>query len=136
MTSRRAQQGFSLIAAIFLIVVLASLAVYGVRLTTLQNQTVTAGLRAAQAYQAARSGAAWAAYRAVNAGACVAPPTLSLTEGGTAGFNVSVQCTRITYVEGPQTVHVFVLDVRATAGAYGTPDYVSRRLQTKVTDAS
>jgi hypothetical protein len=30
---------------------------------------------------------------------------------------------------------VFVFDVRAEAGVYGGPDYVSRRLQTKITDA-
>jgi hypothetical protein len=28
---------------------------------------------------------------------------------------------------------VFVIDVRATSGAFGSADYVSRRLQTKVT---
>jgi hypothetical protein len=30
---------------------------------------------------------------------------------------------------------VFVFDVRAAAGVYGGPDYVSRRVQTKITDA-
>jgi hypothetical protein len=38
-------------------------------------------------------------------------------------------------MEAATPVRVFVLDVRAEAGAYGGPDYVSRRLQTKVTDA-
>jgi MSHA biogenesis protein MshP len=128
------QQGFSLVAAIFLLVVLAGLGTYAVRLNTLQQQTVTAALRGAQAYEAARTGAAWAAYRAVNAGVC-AGATLNLTEGATAGFRVSVQCSQSSHVEGAATVRVFVLDVRAEAGVYGGPDYVSRRLQTKVTDA-
>lgn len=132
MSARRGQRGFSLVAAIFLLVVLAALGAFAVRLTVLQSQTVTSALRGAQAYQAARSGAAWAAYRAVNGGVC-APATLALTEGGTAGFTVSVSCTQLTYVEGTTTVNVFVLDVRATAGAFGSADYVSRRLQTKVT---
>lgn len=128
------QSGFSLVSAIFLLVVLAGLAVYAVRLNTLQQQTVTSGLRAAQAFEAARAGAAWAAYRALNGGVCAAS-TLSLTEGATAGFRVSVQCTQTTHVEGAATVRVFVFDVRAEAGVYGGPDYVSRRLQTKITDA-
>jgi MSHA biogenesis protein MshP len=132
MTAQRAQQGFSLVAAVFLLVVLAALGAYAVRLTVFQSQTVTSGLRAAQAYQAARSGAAWAAYRAVNGGVC-APATLALTEGGTAGFNVTVNCTQLSYVEGTTTYRVFVIDVRATSGAFGSADYVSRRLQTKVT---
>jgi hypothetical protein len=31
---------------------------------------------------------------------------------------------------------VYQFDVKAEAGAYGGPDYVSRRLQTKITDAT
>lgn len=132
--SRSRQSGFSLVSAVFLLVVLAGLGAYAVRLNTLQQQAVTSGLRAAQAFEAARAGASWAAYRALNAGLC-ASSTLNLTEGATAGFRVSVQCTQSTHTEGTATVRVFVFDVRAEAGAYGGPDYVSRRLQTKVTDA-
>jgi len=129
-----AQRGFSLISAIFLLVVLAALGVYAVRINTLQQQTVTAGLRAAQAFQAARTGVSWGAYRALDTDACVSG-TLNLTEGATAGFRVTVQCSESSHVEGTSTVHVYVFDVRAEAGAYGGPDYVSRRLQTKITDA-
>jgi MSHA biogenesis protein MshP len=132
--SRHRQQGFSLVSAVFLLVVLAGLGAYAVRLSTLQQQTVTAGLRGAQAFQAARTGAAWGAYRALNAGVC-ANGTLNLTEGAASGFRVSVQCTQSVHTEGASTVRVFVFDVRAEAGAYGGPDYVSRRLQTKITDA-
>lgn len=128
------ERGFSLVSAVFLLVVLAGLGAYAVRLNTLGQQTVTAGLRAAQAYQAARAGAQWAAYRALNAGVCTGA-TLNLTEGATAGFRVSVECTQSLHTEGTGAVRVFVLDVRAEAGVYGGPEYVSRRLQTKVTDA-
>ncbi len=135
MTRARSRQGgFSLVSAIFLLVVLAGLGAYAVRLNTLQQQTVTAGLRAAQAFEAARTGAAWGAYQALNAGVC-GTSTLNLTEGALAGFSVAVQCTQTMHTEGTATVRVFVFDVRAQAGAYGGPDYVSRRLQTKVTDA-
>jgi MSHA biogenesis protein MshP len=128
----RLQRGFSLVSALFLLVVLAGLGAYAVRLNTLQQQGVTAALRAAQAFEAARTGAAWGAYRAASSGAC-AGGTLTLTEGAVAGFRISVQCSESTHVEGTTTVRVFVLDVRAEAGLYGGPDYVSRRLQTKVT---
>jgi MSHA biogenesis protein MshP len=132
---RRLQHGFSLVSAVFLLVVLAGLGVYAVRINTLQQQTVTAGLRAAQAFQAARTGVAWGAYRALNAGVC-AGSTLNLTEGATAGFRVTVQCAESSHTEGTSTVRVFVFDVRAEGGSYGGPDYVSRRLQTKITDAA
>jgi MSHA biogenesis protein MshP len=130
------ERGFSLVSAVFLLVVLAGLGVYAVRLNTLQQQTVTAGLRAAQAFQAARTGVAWGAYRALNGGACDASTTLNLTEGAASGFRVTVQCTQRTHTEGAGSVHVYVFDVRAEAGTYGGADYVSRRLQTKITDAS
>ncbi len=138
MTRARAtrQQGFSLVSTIFLLVVLAGLGVYAVRMNTLQQQTVTAGLRGAQAYQAARTGVAWGAYRALNASACAASTTLNLTEGAASGFRVAVQCTQRTHTEGAGTVHVYVFDVKAEGGTYGGPDYVSRRLQTKITDAT
>jgi MSHA biogenesis protein MshP len=135
-TLKTPQQGFSLVSAIFLLVVLAGLGVYAVRLNTMQQQTVTAGLRGTQAYQAARTGVAWGAYRALNAGVCAASTTLNLTEGAANGFRVTVQCTQRTHTEGAGTVNVFVFDVRAEAGTYGGPDYVSRRLQTKITDAT
>jgi MSHA biogenesis protein MshP len=128
------QRGFSLVSAVFLLVVLAGLGVYAVRLNTLQQQTVTAALRGAQAYEAARTGVSWSAHRALDSGVC-GSGTLNLTEGATAGFRVSVQCTQRTYTEGTTPIDVYVFDARAEAGVYGGPDYVSRRLQTKVTNA-
>jgi len=130
------EQGFSLVSAIFLLVVLATLGVYAVRMNTMQQQTVTAGLRAAQAYQAARTGMQWGAYRALNASSCAASTTLTLSEGAANGFRVTVQCTQRNHTEGAATVHVYQFDVKAEAGTYGGPDYVSRRLQTKITDVT
>jgi MSHA biogenesis protein MshP len=136
LTLAKQQRGFSLVSAIFLIVVLAGLGVFAVRMNTMQQQSVTAGLRAAQAFQAARTGVAWGAYRALNGGTCAASTTFALTEGAARGFSLTVQCTERTHAEGAGVVHVYVFDVRAEAGVYGGPDYVSRRLQTKITDAT
>jgi len=135
MSGARNQRGFALVAAVFLLVVLAGLGVYAVRIATMQQQTVSAGLRAAQAFQAARTGVSWGAYRSLAASACVSG-TLNLAEGATAGFRVTVQCAQSTHTEGAATVRVYVFDVRAEAGTYGGPDYVSRRVQTKITDAA
>lgn len=129
------QRGFSLVSAIFLLVVLAAIGVYAVRINTLQQQSVTEALRAAQAFHAARTGVAWGAYRALNAASCTTT-TLNLTEGGTVGFSVSVTCSQTSHTEGTSTVVVYLFDVRAEAGAYGGPDYVSRRLQAKITNAT
>lgn len=132
--SKRTQRGVSLVSAIFLLVVLAALGFSAARIGALQQQTVTSGLRATQAFQAARSGIAWAAHRAVSAGWCGAT-TINLTEVGTAGFSVQIQCAQSVHTEGAATINVYVIDVLAESGLYGGPDYVSRRLQAKITDA-
>jgi MSHA biogenesis protein MshP len=134
MHGRQRQRGVSLIAAVFLIVVLAGLAAFAVRIGTLGSQTVTAELRAAQAFHAARSGVAWAAHRALNGGWC-GTQTLNLNEAGASGFDVEVQCTQSAHIEGGAVTNVFIIDVLASSGSYGGPDYVSRRLQAKITDA-
>jgi MSHA biogenesis protein MshP len=131
---REAQRGVSLVAAIFLLVVLAVLGVFAVRIGVLQQQAGGAELRAAQALHAARSGIAWGARRAVADGWC-ATATLNLTEGGANGFDVSVSCAQSTHNEQGATTTVFVIDALAESGSYGGPDYVSRRLQAKITDA-
>ena len=131
---RGRQRGVSLISAVFLLVVLAGLAVFAVRVGVLQQQTANSSLLAAQAFHAAKSGVAWAAHRAVTAGWC-GTQTLTLIEAGTSGFTVDVQCTQTVHTEGAATINVYVIDVLAAAGSYGGPDYVSRRLQAKFTDA-
>jgi len=132
---RRAERGFSLISAIFLLVVLAGLATYAVRVSVMQQQTVNLALRSAQAFHAARSGVAWAAYRAVSSGFC-GPGSVALSEAGTNGFSVQVSCAQSTHSEGASTINVYTIDVLAESGLYGGPDYVSRRVQTKISRTS
>jgi MSHA biogenesis protein MshP len=129
------QRGIALVAAVFLLVTLASLGAFAVRVGLVQQQTVTSSLRAAQAFHAARSGIAWAAHEALGSGWC-ASSTLNLSEAGTSGFRLRVDCTSSTHNEGPGTTTVYVIDTLAEAGTYGGPDYVSRRIQAKITDAS
>jgi MSHA biogenesis protein MshP len=133
--SLRRQRGISLVAALFLLVVLAALGIFAVRIATMQQQTVASAARGAEALHAAKAGAAWAAHRAIAAGWC-AGATLNLTEGAAAGFDVTVQCTLSAHTEGTDTVDVYIIDVLAESGVYGGPDYVSRRLQIKLTDAA
>jgi MSHA biogenesis protein MshP len=128
---RHRQRGVALVIAIFLLVVLAGLGAFAVRLSLFQQQTTGGGLLAAQALQAAKSGVAWAAHRAINTGWC-ATASVPLTEGGAAGFTVTVNCSQSTHTEGGATLNVYIFDVLAESGSYGTPDYVSRRLEAKV----
>ena len=129
------QLGFSLVPALFLLVVLAALGVVAVRMSGVQQQTVVLAVQSSRAYAAARSGIDWAAYQALANGSC-ASATLALTEAGLAGFSVDTSCSSSTHTEGPTAVGVYVIEAFAWSGAYGTPDYVSRRIRSTVTDAS
>ena len=99
-----------------------------------QHQTVNIALLGARAFEAARTGIEWGAFQALDSASC-GTNTLNLTEGGLDGFGVDVTCTSSTHTETGNTYNVYLIDVEATAGTYGTPDYVSRRMQATVTDA-
>jgi len=133
--NRKLQIGFSLVPALFLLVVLSALGIVAVRLAGVQHQTAVLAMQSGRAYAAARSGVDWSAYQALVNGNC-ASTTLALTEAGLAGFSVDTNCSTTTHSEGPNTVRVYVIDAFAWAGVYGTPDYVSRRIRSTVTDAT
>ena len=135
MNGSRRQRGFSLVPALFLLVVLSALGIVAARLAGVQHQTVVLAIQSGRAYAAARSGIDWSAYQALVNGNCAAS-TLALTEAGLSGFSVETTCSSTTHTEGPNTVRVYVIDAFAWSGSYGTPDYVSRRIRSTVTDAS
>ena len=132
---REFQNGFSLVPALFLLVVLAALGIVAVRMMGVQQQTVVLAMQSSRAYAAARSGIDWSTYQALVNGSC-ASSTLALAEAGLTGFTVDTTCSSTTHTEGPNTVRVYVIDAFAWSGSYGTPDYVSRRIRSTVTDAS
>jgi MSHA biogenesis protein MshP len=120
-------RGFSLVAALFLIVVVAALGAFAVRIGASQQQTVNLSLLSARALAAANSGIEFGAYQALNASSCVAA-TLTLTEAGANGFSVAVTCSASAHAESGGTVNIYRIDATATAGTYGMPDYVSRHV--------
>jgi len=129
------QRGISLVPALFLMIVLAALGLIAVRFGAIQQQTVVLSMQSARAYAAARAGIEWSAYQALVNSSC-ASASLALTEGGLNGFTVDTNCSNTLHTEGPNTVTVYVIDAFAWSGSYGTPDYVSRRIRTTVTDAT
>ncbi len=131
----RRQRGFALVVAIFLLVVLASLGVYIVKISGVQHATINIALLGSRAFEAARTGIEWGAFQALDSGACTTT-TLNLTEGGLDGFDVDVTCTTTPHTELGNAYDLYMIDVESRAGSYGTPDYVSRRMQASVTNAN
>jgi MSHA biogenesis protein MshP len=92
-------------------------------------------LRSARAYAAARSGIEWGARRALVDGSCAPATGFDLVEAGLVGFHLDVACAASPHVEGGATTTVYRLVVQATAGSYGSPEYVSRRIEAEVAAA-
>lgn len=131
---RMRERGFSLVSAIFLLVVIAALGTFAVTLFTTQQQGAALDVTGARAYQAARAGIEWGAYQAVPqsgaayATACRLGATSRVVAlpGTLAGFEVNVQCGAASSVEGASTLWVYSLTSTATQGTVGTPAYVER----------
>src|SRR5205807_5389160 len=112
------QAGFSIIAAIFLLVVLALLAAFIASVTGMQQSSGQLDVLGVRAYQSARAGMEWGAYQVLdpnntwNAADCTGTttkPTMPVCpNGGTANlpvgtlvgslspFTVTVRCTLTT----------------------------------------
>ena len=144
MTARKLQHGFSIITAIFLLVVLSFLGVAMVTFSTSQHQSAAMDVMGSRAYQAARAGVEWAAYQVVTSPASAAAPvgcanvfaTGSL--GGTLSpFAVSVTCAATSVVEGASTIWIYnVSAVACTAAACPSAapgaNYVERSISVKL----
>ncbi len=128
---KRGQTGFTLIAAIFLLVVVAALVIYIANIRVVQQTTLLYGVQGARANQAARSGIEWGIHQSIVNDNCAA--STNFTDAAFAGFNIEVQCDRTTHVEGgPPPIHTFSLRSIASSGSYGTLDYVQRQIQATV----
>ncbi|BCB25401.1 hypothetical protein SKTS_02870 [Sulfurimicrobium lacus] len=129
------QQGFTMVSAIFLLVVLAALGAFMLTFSSVQHTTATTDIQGSRAYQAARAGIEWAAFQVLDpAGASVVAPTnpawpnfpacpagpfpvAGFAGTNLAGFAVTVACVRSDHTEGSMNVVVYQLTSTATGGA-------------------
>lgn len=135
--------GFTLVSAIFVLVVLAALGAAMVGITQRQQLGSVAELESARALQSARGGLEWAAFQVLQnpAPPAAAPACFATTNLVLAPFTVTVACTRTpnsgTLADGATALVFYQLVATAcnapVAGACpttGTPGltYVERQL--------
>jgi MSHA biogenesis protein MshP len=120
---QRTQNGFAIVAAIFLLVVLAALGAFMLTLSNSQQLTSAQDLQGTRTYWAAKAGIQWAADR-IKATALCSAATFTLD-----GITVTVACQANGYTEG--TVAKTIYWVESTAiggGAVGSIAYTERVL--------
>ena len=129
-------RGMALPTAIFLLVIMAALGAFLMRIASLQQTGSAQDILSAKALQAARSGMEWSLYQAQRNATCIAASGFS-PGGNLADFTVSIAVSTSSYNEGGTTVRL--CDVTVTAcnqtsggacpGTSGTTYYVERQLR-------
>jgi len=147
--TKTVQRGFSLVSAIFLLVVLAALGVMMTTFFVAQQQSSAQDVMGSRAYQAARAGIEWAAFNisALPAGTlwagCAgfpgpapgvglfAPAAVALA-GDLAPFTVNLVCVATPAVDGGPR-NIYTITATATFGGVpGNPDYIERVMNVKM----
>lgn len=142
---KKLQQGFSIVSAIFLLVVLAFLGTAMVTFSTTQHQSVAMDVMGSRAYQAARAGIEWQAFYVVNSASnaavaipqCAVGNNLGALVGTLAPFTVTVNCQAASHVEGASTIWIYdVSAVACTEPPCPNPapgqDYIERVISVKL----
>lgn len=146
------QRGFTIVSAIFLLVVLASLGAFIVNISTTQSITSAQDLQGSRAYHAARAGLEWGLYQVLDPlnATVVLPASPSWpnmpdcpadTNMVVEGFSVFVRCIRFpSGAAGPsgppvyneagtsRSIVVYELTATASSGAVGTTGFVERNV--------
>ena len=132
------QRGFSIITAIFLIVVLAALGAFAVSMFRVQQTTAAFDELGTRGYQAAQAGIEWGAWQVlIGPGTCAAATGSLALPGSLSSFTVTVACASMVHTEAGNTVTIYQLTATACNQPAGGacpnpapgPDYVERQVQ-------
>jgi MSHA biogenesis protein MshP len=126
MNARFAQRGVALLPALFLLIFVAALIAFALRIGTTQRQSANFALLGDRAVGAANAGIEWGRARATAGNCAAGPTTIQLTETGLRGFRVQVRCTQVAPGDAVAPYQVFDIDARSQWGVFGSAEYVSR----------
>ena len=128
----KSQSGFSLVATIFILVILAVLGGYMSVMSINLNQQTALSVQGVRAEFAAASGLNWGADYVIAHSSCPGSLPLAVKVDGESdleGFDVAITgCSQTNHFEAGDSYSIFSLSVTAERGSYGDVDYVSRRL--------
>jgi MSHA biogenesis protein MshP len=122
-------KGFSIVSAIFILVILALVGGFSLNLSTRMAASTSLSTDGIRAYYAAKSGLQWGIYQVVNTPAsCPATTTLNFSQQGLDNFSTTVSCTATPITESSTTFNLFSLTSVASRGVSTDYDYVTRTL--------
>jgi MSHA biogenesis protein MshP len=146
--NKHKQQGFTIVMAIFILVVLALLGTYMMRFSGVEHATSTYALQGARAYQASKAGLGWATAKIMKeSGTCATVNAqTALTFSDLSGFTVGLSCTTYPdpltpctlststsyYKDGSENICIYVITALSEFGTYGNADYVSRKMEATI----
>lgn len=126
--SRLQQRGISIIMAIFLLLLFASISAFMASLMSTANITAAQDIEGARTYQAARAGSEWGIYQLdPNATGSALPACFGAAVlNQIPGYTVSVSCTPFpgaatAYTEGDRQVRIYQITAIATPVAARPP---------------
>lgn len=137
-------RGFLLPSAIFLLVILSSLAGFLVTTSSSQHAGSAQDVVGARAYQSARSGLEWGFYHTLVTGFCPAEQDVALDATAFPGLSLTVKCEDVSAGAKEASVPVILYKITATAcsqpnaaapscpNAAPNPTYVERQLEAVV----
>lgn len=117
------QHGFGLVAAMFLIIIIAGAIAAMWRISTTQTATSSLALQQTRTYQAARAGLEWGIAKALSDKDCFLDKIFT-PEGFVAEFKVEVTCD-LSEVE---EITFYTLESKAEYSSVGSPDYTYRKI--------
>ena len=107
-------RGFTLISAIFLLVVLAALGAAIAVVSTTQQIGSALDVQGSRMYQAARAGIEWGLYKQMRSSSCAASTSFSFPTAPTlSGITVTVTCTDHADTLSTPAIHVY--EIQSTA---------------------
>jgi MSHA biogenesis protein MshP len=141
----RRSAGVGLVTAIFLLVVLAGLAVAMVAISSAQHAASALDVQGARAYQAARAGIEWGLFQNLRNQVCAPATSFALPATSSLnGFVVTVTCETIAAPAGAPAGTALVRHVLTATGCNlqpatgscptpsNSPDYVERQIMVRL----
>ncbi len=144
--SANINSGFSLLSAIFLLIVISALGLFAVTFSNIQHQSSAIDVMGSRAYQAAKAGIEWGFFQITQSSiagtgfitACQSssPTPQPTLPAGTqlSSFTINLSCSASSHTEGSSLIWVYQLTSTATitGASVGSLNYVERQLHVSI----